>query len=133
MRDPNRLDEFYKKLLKLHWFYAFELPIWKFFADFLEQYKRDPFFPEEDEMAKAFEDWATARTQPESNPDNKPGFCTKDWDVILDIHKKTFPDWRFGQFLVNFFGCVTCKKEDMTDQKLLKYLRQFANGEQLHD
>lgn len=61
MRDPNRLNEFYDELKKLHKEYA---PDWRFgqlcsnfFGWLYQEKKKDLFFPEEDEMIKYLEEY----------------------------------------------------------------------------
>lgn len=130
MRDPNRLYKFYAELKQIQSTYCPDLTFERFIYDFLKQYKRDPFFPEEDEILKAVEKWATERTQPEW--DGKIKFDSASYDKFRDLHKDYFPDWRFGQLLVNFFGCIP-ESDFLGDEKLLKYLEQFAHGERLHD
>jgi hypothetical protein len=126
MRDPNRLYKFYAELQKIHSTYCPDLTLERFIYDFVYQYKRDPFFPEEDEILKDIEKWATERTQPEW--DGKVKFDSASYDKFRDLHKDYFPDWRFGQLIVNFFGCLT-ESDYLGDKRLIKYLEQFAHGE----
>lgn len=130
MRDPNRLYKFYAELEKIHSSYCSDLNFEKFIYDFLKQYKRDPFFPEEDEYLRDVEKWAIERTQPEL--DGKVNFDSSTYDKFRDLHKDYFSDWRFGQLLVNFLGYVP-ESDLIGDDKLLKYLEQFAHGERPHD
>lgn len=57
MRNPDRLDEFYEELKKIH---KEKVPDWRagqLFMNVLGQMSsegRDPFFPEEDEMIEYF-------------------------------------------------------------------------------
>ena len=62
MRDPDRLDNFYFQLREIH---KTQFPDWRFgqlMSNFLEwvfsEKKRDPFFPEENEMLKYFKEFA---------------------------------------------------------------------------
>lgn len=62
MRDPNRLDKFYKELCEIH---KKHFPDWRFgqliinvLADWQAKTGRDFFFPEEDEMIQMFRDYA---------------------------------------------------------------------------
>lgn len=130
MRIPNRLYDFYSELQKLHSTYCPDLTFEKFNYEFLKQYDRDPFFPEEDEYLKAVEKWATKRTQPER--DGKLKFEPSTYDKFRDLHRDFFPDWRYGQLLVNFLGCIP-ESNYLGDEKLVKYLDQFAHGERPHD
>lgn len=130
MRDPTRLYKFYAELQKIHSTYCPDLSFERFIYDFVYQYKRDPFFPEEDEFLKDVEKWAMERTQPEW--DGKVKFDSSTYDKFRDLHKEFFPDWRFGQLIVNFFGCIPTS-DFLGDKRLLKYLEQFAHGERPHD
>lgn len=131
MRDPNRLYKFYAELQNIHSTYFPDLTFEQFIYAFLDQYGRDPFFPEEDEYLKAVEKWAKERTQPEW--DGKVKFDSSTYDKFRDLHKEYFSDWRFGQLLVNFLGCVPQSTTFLGDKKLVKYLEQFAHGERPHD
>ena len=55
------------------------------------------------------------------------------YDDMKIIHKNSFPDWRFGQLMCNFFGWVfTEKKVDPffpEETDMIDYLREFADGE----
>lgn len=60
------------------------------------------------------------------------------YSQLCEIHKKSFPDWRFGQLCSNFFGWLASeKKMDLffpEEDQMLTYLREFcgegnANGE----
>ena len=56
MRNPERIDKFCSKLAE----YWKEVPDWRFgqlICNVLGTCKRDPFFYEEDEMLKIFEDY----------------------------------------------------------------------------
>lgn len=60
MRNPNRLDEFYDRLKKVHKERFSDLRFGQFMMCVLGDmmsYGRDPFFPEEDEMIKFIEEW----------------------------------------------------------------------------
>jgi hypothetical protein len=131
MRDPNRLYKFYAELQKIQSTYCPDLTFENFNYAFLDQYGRDPFFPEEDEYLKAVEKWAKERTQPEW--DGKVKFDSATYDKFRDIHKEYFPDWRFGQLLVNFLGCVPQSTTFLGDKKILKYFEQFAHCVRPHD
>jgi hypothetical protein len=130
MRNPDRLYKFYAELQKIHSTYCSDLTFEGFIYYFLKQYNRDPFFPEEDEFLKDIEKWAMNRTQPEW--DGKVKFDSSTYDKFRDLHKEYFPDWRFGQLIVNFFGCII-ECDFIGDDKLLKYLEQFAHGDRPHD
>lgn len=52
------------------------------------------------------------------------------YDTVKQIHKTTFPDWRFGQFMSNFFGWLMAEKGiDLffpEEDKMLDYFKEFA-------
>lgn len=54
MRDPNRLYNFYNEVTRLHMNYMSDWRVGQFWLNFLVYVqnvkKRDPFFPEEDEL-----------------------------------------------------------------------------------
>ena len=49
---------------------------------------------------------------------------------LANIHKKYFPDWRFGQFCSNFFGWLVSEKGvDLffpEEDQMLEYLREYV-------
>ena len=53
------------------------------------------------------------------------------YDEMRDIHMKSFPDWRFGQLMSNFFGWLMSeKKRDLffpEEEEMIGYFREFAN------
>lgn len=55
------------------------------------------------------------------------------YEEMKTIHKKSFPDWRFGQLMSNFFGWLMSeKKMDLffpEEEDMIEYFREFANGE----
>lgn len=54
------------------------------------------------------------------------------YDEMKEIHKKSFPDWRFGQLMSNFFGWLMSeKKKDLffpEEDEMIKYFREYANN-----
>ena len=47
---------------------------------------------------------------------------------LKDIHKRTFPDFRFGQFMSNFLGWVQVYKGDIfypEEDRMLQYLKEY--------
>lgn len=53
IRDPNRLYNFYNEVTRLHMTYKPDWRAGQFWLNFfawVQDYKQDPFFPEEDEM-----------------------------------------------------------------------------------
>lgn len=55
----------------------------------------------------------------------------KFYDEIKKIHKKSFPDWRFGQLCCNFFGWLVHEKDTdpffPEEDKMIEYFREYAN------
>ena len=49
---------------------------------------------------------------------------------LREIHKTKFPDWRFGQLMSNFLGCVYSQKNIdpffPEENKMLEYLKEYA-------
>ena len=54
------------------------------------------------------------------------------YDEMRDIHMKSFPDWRFGQLMSNFFGWLMSeKKKDLffpEEEDMIEYFREYANS-----
>ena len=54
------------------------------------------------------------------------------YDEMRDIHAKSFPDWRFGQLMSNFFGWLMSeKKKDLffpEEDEMIGYFKEFANS-----
>lgn len=54
------------------------------------------------------------------------------YEEMKTIHKKSFPDWRFGQLMSNFFGWLMSeKKKDLffpEEDEMIKYFKEFANS-----
>ena len=51
------------------------------------------------------------------------------YDELRNIHKRSFPDWRFGQLCSNFFGWLASKKGvDLffpEENKMLEYIKEY--------
>ena len=49
---------------------------------------------------------------------------------LCDIHRENFPDWRFGQFMVNFLGWLSQRRDAFfpEEDEMVVYLKQFARG-----
>lgn len=68
MRDPNRIDEFCKRLAAV-WH---KVPDWRFgqlMVNVLGEMNRDPFFPEDEEMIEFFENYVK-KNSPYYDSDN---------------------------------------------------------------
>lgn len=52
------------------------------------------------------------------------------YKILTTIHMRKFPDWRFGQFMYNFFNWMyTEKNKDIffpEEEEMLEYLKEFA-------
>ncbi len=52
------------------------------------------------------------------------------YDEVRCIHKKCFPDWRFGQLMSNFLGWVYHeKKRDPffpEEDEMIQYLKEYS-------
>ena len=59
-----------------------------------------------------------------------PKRLDKFYDELKKIHKKYFPDWRYGQLCSNFFGWLMGeKKMDLffpEEDKMLEYFREYV-------
>ena len=59
-----------------------------------------------------------------------PNRLDKFYDELKKIHKKYFPDWRYGQLCSNFFGWLMGeKKMDLffpEEDKMLEYFREYV-------
>lgn len=57
------------------------------------------------------------------------------YDELKEIHKKYWPDWRFGQLCSNFFGWLTGEKGVSMfypeESNMLKYFKEFAEDKSL--
>ena len=55
------------------------------------------------------------------------------YNTMRKIHRKTFPDWRVGQLMSNFFGWLYSEKKiDLffpEEDEMLKYFKEFAGVE----
>ena len=62
------------------------------------------------------------------NPNRLDAF----YEEMKEIHKRSFPDWRFGQLMSNFFGWLMSeKKRDLffpEEDDMIKYFREYANS-----
>lgn len=61
------------------------------------------------------------------NPDRLDNF----YEEMKKIHKKSFPDWRFGQLMYNFFGWLYSEKKiDIffpEEGRMIEYFKEFAS------
>lgn len=60
-----------------------------------------------------------------------PNRLDKFYDEMREIHKKSFPDLRFGQLMSNFFGWLhSVKGKDLffpEEEDMIEYFREYAN------
>ncbi len=60
-----------------------------------------------------------------------PNRLDKFYDEMKEIHKKSFPDWRFGQLMSNFLGWLySVKGRDPffpEEDEMIEHLREYAN------
>ena len=63
------------------------------------------------------------------NPDRLDKF----YEEFCDIHKRHFPDWRFGQMISNFFGwIITEKQKDIwfpEEREMMELLKEYVHEE----
>ncbi len=54
------------------------------------------------------------------------------YDKLKELHKKYYPDWRFGQFCSNFFGWLYQEKKiDLfypEEDAMIKYIEEYCKG-----
>ena len=52
------------------------------------------------------------------------------YDEMKRIHKKAFPDWRFGQLIINFLGWVAAEKKldpfFPEEDRMLEFFYEYA-------
>lgn len=58
------------------------------------------------------------------------------YGYLIDAHRLHFPDWRFGQLIVNFERWIKAAKgyDDIfyiEDGKMLEYIKEFTEGNSL--
>ena len=62
-----------------------------------------------------------------------PNRLDKFYREFRRIHKKYFPDWRFGQFICNFFGWIATEhKIDCffpEEDRMLNFLREYVEDD----
>ena len=62
------------------------------------------------------------------NPNRLDSF----YDEMKEVHKKSFPDWRFGQLMSNFLGWLySVKGRDPffpEEEDMVEYFREYANS-----
>lgn len=60
------------------------------------------------------------------NPNRLDSF----YDELKEIHKTQFPDWRYGQLFLNFYGWLAHEKKIdlffLEEDKMIEYIREFA-------
>lgn len=49
------------------------------------------------------------------------------YDVFRELHKECFPDWRFGQLIINFFGTFNNDPWFYEEDKMLKLFKDYCN------
>lgn len=61
-----------------------------------------------------------------------PNRLDKFYDEMKEIHKKSFPDLRFGQLMSNFLGWLySVKGRDPffpEEEDMIEYFREYANS-----
>lgn len=62
------------------------------------------------------------------NPDRIPDFCNR----LAEVWKE-FPDWRFGQFIVNVFGDLGRDPFFIEDDKMIEIFEDYVNAWRTED
>lgn len=65
------------------------------------------------------------------NPERIQPFCNE----LAKVWKENFPDWRFGQFMMNFLGELSLKIDPFfpEDDKMIEYLHKYVSREEAYD
>ena len=50
------------------------------------------------------------------------------YDEMKKIHKDYFPDWRFGQFMMNFLGSVKSDPFFWEESRFIENLKDYAKA-----
>ena len=54
------------------------------------------------------------------------------YNEFKELHKKYFPDWRFGQLCSNFFGWLAyTEQKDLffpEEEQMIEYLKKYINS-----
>ena len=60
----------------------------------------------------------------------KPERLEEFYRQIKNAHQTFFPDWRFGQLMINFLGWLSQKVEPFfpEEDEMLEYIKQFSAG-----
>ena len=58
-----------------------------------------------------------------------PGRIDKFYNEFKKVHKESFPDWRFGQLVINFLGWLGRDPFFLEEDEMLGYLKRFARGD----
>lgn len=56
----------------------------------------------------------------------------KFYDELKEVHKKNFPDWRFGQLIINVFADWQATKRDIffpEEDEMIQIFRDYVNKE----
>ena len=52
------------------------------------------------------------------------------YDILRDLHKECFPDWRFGQLMLNFLGWIQHNKGRdpfyIEENEMLALLKEYV-------
>lgn len=56
-----------------------------------------------------------------------PKRLDKFYEELKNIHKKEFPDWRFGQFIINFLSWYGQDSFYLEEGKMLAKIKEFVN------
>lgn len=58
------------------------------------------------------------------NPNRLDAF----YDEFRELHKTFFPDWRFSQLIINFFGFIGQDPWYYEEDKMMKLFRKFCEN-----
>ena len=55
------------------------------------------------------------------------------YEYLRKVHKQSFPDWRFWQFIVNFERWYGIDPFYMEDDKVIEKMEKFISAMKVHD
>ena len=105
MRDPNRLQEIYDHIKKLHKEIYPDLRICYVLKDILDWAgfrDIDLFYLEDDKVADMFDHYAADRGATRGLYNRDPDRLDAPYAYLQTMHQTYFPDWRFFQLVSNF-------------------------------
>lgn len=137
MRDPNRLQEIYDHIKKLHKEIYPDLRISYVLKDIFDwaRFKNiDLFYMEDDKVIEMFDQYAKDRGATRGWYNRDPERLDAPYAYLQTMHQTYFPDWRFFQMVSNFaenYGW--CCVDELDDAGMLYnafnvFIKKVTNG-----